>query len=137
MSVTQSTYCRRSSHVLIPVRFYRQDVKQHKLSAVVCSKLLTFKMKPRAEAASLFGEDEHPAAVPCYGEGTIREPSTPMWLMIQLFSIACMPAAYDMARDRGRSTTAWLNVALIFGPLALLALVILGKRNSEAVRTVP
>jgi hypothetical protein len=30
----------------------------------------------------------------------------PMWLIIQLVSIATMPAAYDMARDRGRSTTA-------------------------------
>jgi hypothetical protein len=65
------------------------------------------------------------------------EPSMPMWLIIQLVSIASMPAAYDMARDRGRSTTAWLNMALIFGPLALLALLILGKRNSEAVRTAP
>ena len=60
-----------------------------------------------------------------------------MWLIIQLVSIAAMPAAYDMARDRGRSTTAWLNIALIFGPLALLALLVVGKRNSEAARTVP
>src|ERR1700731_1198506 len=41
MSVTQSIECQQSSHVL--VRFYRQDVKQHKLIAMVCSKLLTFK----------------------------------------------------------------------------------------------
>jgi hypothetical protein len=46
-------------------------------------------------------------------------------------------AAYDMARDRGRSTKAWLSAALIFGPFALLALLILGKRNSEAGRTAP
>jgi hypothetical protein len=49
--------------------------------------------------------------------------------------MAAMPAAYDMARDRGRSTKAWLSAALIFGPFALLALLILGKRNSEAGRT--
>jgi hypothetical protein len=61
----------------------------------------------------------------------------PMWLIIQLVSIASMPAAYDMARDRGRSTRAWLDIALIFGPLALLALLVLGKRDSEAIRTVP
>jgi hypothetical protein len=61
----------------------------------------------------------------------------PMWLIIQLVSIASMPAAYDMARDRGRSTAAWLDIALIFGPLALLALLILGKRGSEAARTAP
>jgi hypothetical protein len=65
------------------------------------------------------------------------EPSMPMWLIIQLVSIAAMPAAYDMARDRGGSTTAWLNVALIIGPLALIALFLLGKRNSEAIRTAP
>jgi hypothetical protein len=61
----------------------------------------------------------------------------PNWLIVQLLAMATMPAAYDMARDRGRSTKAWLSVALIFGPLALLALLILGKRNSEAVRTAP
>jgi hypothetical protein len=61
----------------------------------------------------------------------------PMWLIIQIVSMASMPAAYDMARDRGRSTTAWLNIALVFGPLALIALLILGKSNSEAIRTVP
>ena len=61
----------------------------------------------------------------------------PMWLIVQLVSIAAMPAAYDMARDRGRSTTAWLNIALIFGPLALLALLVVGKRNSDAAGTVP
>ena len=37
----------------------------------------------------------------------------PTWLIIQLVSIAAMPAVYDMARDRGRSTRAWLYIALI------------------------
>ena len=54
------------------------------------------------------------------------------WLIFQLFALASMPAAYDMARDRGRSTNAWLNAAMIFGPLALLALLLLGKRNAQA-----
>ena len=53
------------------------------------------------------------------------------WLIFQLFALASMPAAYNMARDRGRSTSAWLNAALIFGPLALLALFLLGKRNAQ------
>ncbi len=66
-----------------------------------------------------------------------REPSMPMWLIIQLVSIAAMPATYDMARDRGRSTNFWLNMALIVGPLALLALLVLGNRDHEAIRTVP
>ena len=51
-------------------------------------------------------------------------------LIIALVSIASMPAAYDMARDRGRSTEAWLGIAMLFGPLALLALLILGKRRA-------
>jgi hypothetical protein len=65
------------------------------------------------------------------------EAAMPMWLIIQLVSIAAMPAVYDMARDRGRSTRAWLGTALIFGPLALIALLVLGQRNSEAIRTAP
>lgn len=59
------------------------------------------------------------------------------WLIIQLVSIASMPAAYHMARDRGRSARVWLDLALIFGPLALLALLVLGKRDGKAIRTVP
>ena len=51
----------------------------------------------------------------------------PTWLIFQLFAMACMPAAYDMARDRGRSTKVWLSTTLIFGPFALLALLILGR----------
>jgi hypothetical protein len=53
------------------------------------------------------------------------------WLIYILVSLASMPAAYDMARDRGRSTVAWLDTAMIFGPLALLALLILGKRRAS------
>jgi hypothetical protein len=50
-------------------------------------------------------------------------------LIIALVSVASMPAAYNMARARGRSTEAWLGTAMVFGPLALLALLILGKRR--------
>ena len=53
------------------------------------------------------------------------------WLIIALDSIASMPVAYNMARDRGRSTKAWLDMTMIFGPLALLALLILGKRRAN------
>jgi hypothetical protein len=54
-----------------------------------------------------------------------------MWLIFGLVTTASMPAAYDMARQRGRSATVWLNIALFFGPLALLALLVLGKRDNE------
>jgi hypothetical protein len=60
-----------------------------------------------------------------------------MWLIIQLVSIAAMPAVYDMARNRDRSTRAWLGTALIIGPLALIALLVLGRRNSDAIPTAP
>jgi uncharacterized protein (TIGR03382 family) len=52
------------------------------------------------------------------------------WVIFQLFAMATMPAAFDMARNRGRSTYAWLNAAMIFGPFALLALLILGRRRA-------
>jgi hypothetical protein len=56
-----------------------------------------------------------------------QELPMPTWLIFQLFAMACMPAAYDMARDRGRSTKAWLSTTFIFGPFALLVLLILGR----------
>jgi hypothetical protein len=59
------------------------------------------------------------------------------WLIFQLLALATVPAAYDMARDRGRSTTAWLWMASIFGPLALLVLLVLGKRDCETIRPYP
>jgi len=65
------------------------------------------------------------------------EPSMPTWLIIQLVSIAAMPAVYDMARDRGRSTRAWLYIAVIVGPFALLALLVLGKRSGDTARAAP
>ena len=61
----------------------------------------------------------------------------PTWLIIQLVSIAAMPAVYDMARDRGRSTRAWLYIAVIVEPFALLALLVLGKRSGDTARTAP
>ncbi|MBR0826731.1 hypothetical protein JQ596_14370 [Bradyrhizobium manausense] len=54
----------------------------------------------------------------------------PTWLIFQLWALACMPAAFDMARDRGRSTKAWLIMALVFGPLALLVLLALGPAKA-------
>jgi hypothetical protein len=53
-------------------------------------------------------------------------------LIIALITVGSMPAAYDMARDRGRSTRAWLNWAMLFGPLALVALLILGCKKPAA-----
>jgi hypothetical protein len=43
MSVTQSTECQLSSR--LSVRFCRREIKQHKLTAMVCSELLTSEKK--------------------------------------------------------------------------------------------
>jgi hypothetical protein len=51
------------------------------------------------------------------------------FLAATIICLGSMPAAYDMARERGRSTYAWLNWAMLLGPLALLALLILGPRR--------
>jgi hypothetical protein len=86
----------------------------------------TFRGGPASGAGSMLGSAQGRS-----------EPAMPMWLIIQLVSIAAMPAVYDMARDRDRSTRARLGTALIIGPLALVALLVLGKRRSEAIRTAP
>jgi hypothetical protein len=67
MSVTRSIECQQSSHVL--VRCYRQDVKQHKFIAMVCSKLLTFEPLSvpgvrRDKAALSSGCEPRPATAP-------------------------------------------------------------------------
>jgi len=55
------------------------------------------------------------------------------WLIIALVTVGSMPAAYDMARDRDRSPRAWLNIAFFVGPLALVALLVLGKRERDMI----
>jgi hypothetical protein len=53
-------------------------------------------------------------------------------LIYAIVTTASMPVAYGMARDRGRSTQAWLGTAMIVGPVALLALLLLGDRRRAA-----
>jgi hypothetical protein len=54
------------------------------------------------------------------------------WLLfIVLF--ASMPLSFEMARQRNRSGKAWLWVAAFVGPLAPIALLLLG----DARRSVP
>jgi hypothetical protein len=81
-------------------------------------------LRPPTEAASLFADAANRRA-------TNSGSSMSAWLIIALVSIASMPVAYDMARGRGRSTRSWLETAMTFGPLALLALLILGKRRAR------
>ena len=54
-------------------------------------------------------------------------------IFIFIVFFASMPLAVEMARERGRSRRVWFWVAFMVGPLAVLALLVLGDlRNSEA-----
>jgi hypothetical protein len=55
-----------------------------------------------------------------------------MWSFLVLGFVASMLLAGRMARDRHRSTKAWVWIAFIVGPLGPLALYILGNRPNGA-----
>ncbi len=52
------------------------------------------------------------------------------WTLI-IASLVSMVLADHMARARGRSARLWFWIAFFVGPLAPLALVLLGKRHGE------
>jgi ABC-type microcin C transport system permease subunit YejB len=56
------------------------------------------------------------------------------WITLIVF-LASIPLAGAMARARGRSFKAWLWISVLIGPLAPLALAILGQ--SRDGRTAP
>jgi ABC-type iron transport system FetAB permease component len=51
-----------------------------------------------------------------------------MWVLFVLAFVASMLLAGRMARDRHRSTKAWVWIAAFVGPLGPLALYVLGNR---------
>jgi ABC-type iron transport system FetAB permease component len=51
-----------------------------------------------------------------------------MWVLFVLAFVASMLLAGRMARDRHRSTKAWVWIAAFVGPLGALALYVLGNR---------
>jgi hypothetical protein len=53
------------------------------------------------------------------------------WLFV-IISIGSIPLAGAMARERNRSSRRWLWGAVAVGPLALLALLILGDAKRPA-----
>ena len=57
-----------------------------------------------------------------------------MWsIFIFIVFFASVPLATEMARERGRSRRVWFWIAFIVGPLAAVALLVLGdRRDSEA-----
>jgi hypothetical protein len=55
------------------------------------------------------------------------------WWLLVIVSIASIPLAGEMARERNRSSKTWLWAAVAVGPLAPLALAVLGdKRPTRA-----
>jgi hypothetical protein len=53
-------------------------------------------------------------------------------LLVLIVSIGSIPLAVRMARLRARSPRVWFWIAFLVGPLALLVLVMLGRRTGEA-----
>jgi O-antigen/teichoic acid export membrane protein len=57
----------------------------------------------------------------------------PWSIFIFIVSLASIPLATEMARERGRSRRLWFWMAFIAGPLAAVVLFVLGdRRNSDA-----
>jgi hypothetical protein len=81
-------------------------------------------VSPRLITANAF---EHAQRTPClYVQHFMHEP----WQSAATGALFRRgPVAYRMAHIRGRSTYMWLDAAMIFAPLALLALLIFGKRR--------
>jgi hypothetical protein len=55
-----------------------------------------------------------------------------MWMILFLGFVASMLLAGRMARDRHRSTRAWIGIAFVVGPFSPLALYMLGNKASHA-----
>jgi hypothetical protein len=53
------------------------------------------------------------------------------WLFV-IISIASIPLAGAMARERNRSSKRWLSIAVAVGPVAPLVLLILGDAKRPA-----
>jgi hypothetical protein len=51
------------------------------------------------------------------------------WWLFVIVSIGSIPLAGAMARERNRSSRRWLWIAVAVGPLAPLALLVLGDRQ--------
>jgi hypothetical protein len=56
------------------------------------------------------------------------------WWLFVIVSIGSIPLAGEMARERNRPSRPWLWIAVAVGPLAPLALLILGDRHSAPAR---
>jgi hypothetical protein len=60
-----------------------------------------------------------------------------MWWAILVVSIASIPLAAEMALERDRSPKLWFWIAFIVGPLAPLALLLLGQAKRLSPTSSP
>ncbi len=56
------------------------------------------------------------------------------WWLFVIVSIASIPLAGAMARERNRSSRTWLGIAVAVGPFAPLALLVLGDGRPTPAR---
>jgi hypothetical protein len=53
------------------------------------------------------------------------------WWLFCIVSIASIPLAGEMARERNRPSKRWLWIAVAAGPIAPLALLVLGNYRDQ------
>jgi uncharacterized protein (DUF983 family) len=56
------------------------------------------------------------------------------WWIFVIVSIGSIPLAGAMARERNRSSKRWLGIAVAVGPIAPLALLLLGDQRQAPAR---
>jgi hypothetical protein len=56
------------------------------------------------------------------------------WWLFVIVSLGSIPLAGEMARKRNRPSKTWLWIAFAVGPLAPLALLVLGERQPAPAR---
>ncbi len=65
------------------------------------------------------------ARIPCYSALGKLEMADMFWLFL-IVCFVSIPLAAEMARERGRSPKVWFWIAFLVGPLAPVALLLLG-----------
>jgi len=63
--------------------------------------------------------------IPCYRRASKLEIADMFWLFL-IICFVSIPLAAEMARERGRSPRVWFWIAFLVGPLAPVALLLLG-----------
>jgi hypothetical protein len=65
------------------------------------------------------------ALITCYRRASKPEMADMFWLFL-VICLVSIPLSAEMARERGRSPRVWFWIAFLVGPLAPVALLLLG-----------